>query len=590
MSKKENAKYLAALKRFLRPNMVRELLAATVPLLPEGARLFLFYQGRALVPEGVSDAGLAPGAAEVASVPFALGRDRAAMVCVHVPGLDAPGGSGRDQAERVLELTAKSLAGMAELEGARRSLGAETLGKYRELAVLHRAIHSFNNTLRLRGITGALMADCQVEDIPAEAGMLFLRETFETGFEISDFFGPAGDLGLSAAPATALFSQSCSEGRGEIVNDLTGDGRWDAPGPGPRALLIQPVVSPNLCLGAIVLASSSEGRFTASHLRHLATISSVAGMAIENAFNFEGVQLLMDALLKALAAAIDSRDRFTSGHSERVARLGVALAKLVNREQTLAGVRFTEHELREIYYAGILHDVGKIGVREQVLTKDTRLPRELVDVIGLRMELLALAEGDCFEGDFARLRELNTAFMLSREDLEFIDRLAAKQCRIRGRGLSLLTGAERERLRIRHGNLTPAERLEIQRHPAESHRILRHIPFPEQFKNLLPIIHQHHERLDGSGYPVGEKSSGILIQSRILAIVDTYDAITQERHYKRAMSRRRALEVLVEEVELGRFDSGLVHLFCRHIDEIEREALVMEAKVWRDFGDEVRSH
>ena len=187
----------------------------------------------------------------------------------------------------------------------------------------------------------------------------------------------------------------------------------------------------------------------------------------------------------------------------------------------------------------------KIGVKEQVLTKVTRLPENHMDVIGMRLALVGKELGIDWKQDIAQLEKINRSSKLSDQDVAFIHKINDLYYPVNGTGSSLLTPHELLYcLLIPEGNLTPEERKEIERHPHESYRILQHIPFTSDFTNLLTFIHQHHERLDGSGYPAGIKGEEILLQSRILSITDVYDAITQERHYKPALSRSRALEIL----------------------------------------------
>jgi HD-GYP domain-containing protein (c-di-GMP phosphodiesterase class II) len=91
----------------------------------------------------------------------------------------------------------------------------------------------------------------------------------------------------------------------------------------------------------------------------------------------------------------------------------------------------------------------------------------------------------------------------------------------------------------------------------------------DNYSNLLTIIRQHHERMDGSGYPDGIKGDDILLQSRMMAIVDIYDAVTQERHYKPAYTRSEAMKILREEVDEGKLDSELTNFFLNNIENIE---------------------
>jgi HD-GYP domain-containing protein (c-di-GMP phosphodiesterase class II) len=154
-------------------------------------------------------------------------------------------------------------------------------------------------------------------------------------------------------------------------------------------------------------------------------------------------------------------------------------------------------------------------------------------------------------------------------ELEYVRQLGAERWSAGGERLPLLHDDELDALLLEYGNLTHDERMEIQRHPAESERILQHIPLHEGYANMLTIIRQHHERMDGSGYPDRLMGDDILVQSRIMAIVDIYDAVTQERHYKPAFTRSEAIRILDGEAEQGKLDRGLVDFFRANVARIE---------------------
>ncbi|TVM26915.1 HD-GYP domain-containing protein, partial [Oceanidesulfovibrio marinus] len=179
--------------------------------------------------------------------------------------------------------------------------------------------------------------------------------------------------------------------KGEIVNDLSGDDRWDIVVQGVNTLLIVPLATSHMVHGALVMvASEASPTFESSHLKRITTLASVTGIAMANAHHLQQVQKILIALIQSIATAIDSSERLTSGHSQRVARIAHALARAVNRDHAdFADRVFNEVELEEIFYAGLLHDVGKIGVREEVLTKASRLPAKKLDLIGLRLQLWA---------------------------------------------------------------------------------------------------------------------------------------------------------------------------------------------------------
>lgn len=396
----------------------------------------------------------------------------------------------------------------------------------------------------------------------------------EEGFSIFDSFGGFSPAECENLVECSLFKDIINSLRGEIINDIRKDDRCgNLPCDRVRSLLIMPIPSPNVCEGVLVLASCAVNAFNAAHLKHVSTLSSVAGISISNAYNFESIRVLMDALLKALAEAIDARDPFTAGHSERVAYLAVSFARQISQDTAVfPHISFCDEQLREIFYSGILHDIGKIGIKEEVLTKKTRLPSSMLDVIGMRLKLFGLHHSKEWEKDYKRLKKINISLSPNEDDLKFINNISEQKFKVNGSTIQMLQPDERECLTVRRGNLTAEERMEIERHPTESKRILEHIPFQDDLSQLLTIIGQHHERMDGSGYPEGVSGDDVLIQSRILAIVDIYDAITQERHYKPATPKERALKILSLEADEGKLDRALVTLFIENIAVIETGA------------------
>ena len=574
------------LKKHLKAEFLRDFMDRALGLFPPGAALFLVQGEEAVAAAGAFPRHFRPTDPDNLSVPLFLAEGFQTCLSLSLPGLSRRIAEDRLNLRRVLDFLAFSLHGAAESESARRAIAEETLGKYRELALLHRSVFALNNTLRLKDTTRALLEECQSGAVPAEMGCLFLETSGPGLFHCAGGFGPNG-LDISGVQGSRLFHEVVESGRGEIVNDVASDDRWAGEVAEIGSLLVLPVNSPVRRVGVLVLAAREPGPFKAAHFKHLSTLASVAGIAVSNALNFEGIQVLMEALLQALAEAIDARDPFTAGHSERVASLAAVFAQVVDADEThFPHVSFNEEEISEIYYAGILHDIGKIGIKEEVLTKDTRLPEKLLEIIRLRLELFGFASGELpWENVYERLKAINASVSPSPEDLDFVKELSRRVWEVEGRPVPLLCEDEQRCLLLRYGNLTPEERREIERHPAESFRILQHIPFQNGLKNLRTIVRQHHERLDGSGYPDGVRGEAILFQSRLLAIVDIYDAITQERHYKPAAPHPEALAILRQEAEAGRLDRDLVDLFCDCINDVLEQAEVLRFRRLRGLPD-----
>ncbi|WP_319780533.1 HD domain-containing phosphohydrolase [Maridesulfovibrio sp.] len=556
------------LKKIIKPKKLKAFMQKALPLLPEGSVLCVYIDGTPIfcaepICHSFEETILSP-----LKNPFDDNLSLGAFI-VNRAKLSKPELS---HIKSVLDFTAFSISNYIESETARRLIGEETLSKYRELALLHRSIVELNNSLRLKDVITALTNECKTSALPAEMGAVYLPE--EEGFTIFDSFGNFSTNELENLVECRLFKDIINSLRGEIINDVRKDNRCSAKlSDKIRSMLIMPIPSPNVCEGVLVLTSPGTNAFNAAHLKHVNTLSSVAGISISNAYNFESIRVLMDALLKALAEAIDARDPFTAGHSERVAHLAVSFARQISQDKNkFEHIVFTDEQLREIFYSGILHDIGKIGIKEEVLTKKTRLPTSMVDVIGMRLKLFGIHHRQEWESDYKRIKQINSSLSPDQEDLDFVYSMSTQKFKVNGSTIHMLQPDERKSLTIRRGNLTDEERLEIERHPAESKRILDHIPFQDDLSQLLTIIVQHHERMDGSGYPEGLSADEILIQSRILAIVDIYDAITQERHYKPATPKERALKILSLEAGEGKLDQDLVTLFINNISAIESGA------------------
>lgn len=575
------------LRRFLRNIDPIPLFQKAMALLDPGWGIGIARGGQLLAALGMEEEHLLrPGAVRFSSSLNLEGQTLGHIVVLATTDGHSEFAAGNVQ--QVADLLAKSLEMLLGQEAARRSLASDTLQKYRELSLLHRATVALNASLRLRQVARALLAECQSGALPTEMGMIFLREKDTESPAPFAFFGPAEQSGLARVAASTLYADIMRGQKAELISDLSADARWHGEVKSIRALLAAPIVAAGARVGAVVLATAGDAPLEASHLQYLTTLTSVAGTAMGNAVHFEGVQTLLKALLQALATAIDARDPFTAGHSHRVARLAVSLAKIIHKDRRFfTDVTFTAADLAEIYYAGLLHDVGKIGVREQVLTKAARLPDQELSLIGMRMALLSEVTGAPWKEDFEHLKRINRSDTISRDDAALVVEISKQEITAYGKSVPVLTEEETLALLLPRGNLLPEERREIERHPTESFRILQHIPFPKTMPDLLDIICQHHERLDGSGYPAGLRGGEISLMARLLMIVDIYDAITMERHYKPALTREKAVLILEDEAARGKLDERMVRLLAENLDEIEEESSWMAENL--DF-DSIINH
>jgi HD-GYP domain-containing protein (c-di-GMP phosphodiesterase class II) len=330
-------------------------------------------------------------------------------------------------------------------------------------------------------------------------------------------------------------------------------------------------------------------------------LASQAAVAIENGRLYEDIERLFEGFVTAAVTAIESRDPTTSGHSGRVATLTVGLAEVVDRtsDGPYRHVSFSREQLRELRYAGLLHDFGKVGVREQVLVKEKKLYPHDLELIRHRFAFLiqradlefertradfAVARGaDGYEAMVASLeaertqrrRELrcyldaivraNEPTIMPEGSFEALHQIRGKTfVDFEGQVRPLLEDHELQFLMIRKGNLDDAERREIESHVTHTYRFLEQIPWTRELRNIPQIAYGHHEKLNGAGYPNALDGSAIPVQTRMMTIADIYDALTAtDRPYKRAVPSERALDILHLEAKDGMLDPTLLDAFVQ---------------------------
>ena len=347
--------------------------------------------------------------------------------------------------------------------------------------------------------------------------------------------------------------------------------------------------------------------FDAHAVSLVSALASQAAVAIENGRLYEDIERLFEGFVMASVTAIESRDPTTSGHSSRVAVYTTGLAAAVDRMHRGAygALRFSREEMRELRYASLLHDFGKVGVREQVLVKQKKLYPSDLAIIRHRFQFLLQRADLQYERERAQylwehgrtnyedaLTRLERSRGEAREELQrFLDAIQrANEPTILPEGTfeelseinahvfvdfdgtekPLLSDDELRYLMINRGNLDERERREIESHVTHTYRFLDQIPWTRELKGIPLIAWGHHEKLDGSGYPRGVHADAIPVQTRMMTISDIYDALTAtDRPYKRAVPAERALDILRDEAKHGHLDTELLGAFV--------EARVFEA-------------
>jgi len=218
--------------------------------------------------------------------------------------------------------------------------------------------------------------------------------------------------------------------------------------------------------------------FTEDNLKLLFTMANNVASAIENAGMYQNLHKSYLGIIRALVAALELKDTYTRGHSEGVTIYAVALAKKL---------KLSPQEIESIEVAAILHDIGKIGIPEDILNKP--------------------------------------------------------------------------------GKLNDEEWKEVKQHPEFSYKIIKDVDFPWKIK---PLIYAHHERYNGKGYPSGLKREEIPLGARVIAVADSFAAMTSDRAYRKGLSKEVAIEEL-KRVAGTQLDPVFVKVFVEMLTSREEK-------------------
>lgn len=366
----------------------------------------------------------------------------------------------------------------------KQRLAAENL-RLREALSLYKVSEAITASLSLDDVV-ATVQDSAFEELDADAMFVWLDDGEGTYFErVKEIAAPKDHgrgpekmpdpgtmnpeavaerleqelpLVLQGAEGKALFSEQCKKA---LVSSVT-----------------VPLRMRERLVGWITICSFTLGKhFTEGQRKMLSIIASRAAAAIENARLYEDLQATFQQTIQSLANTIDKMDRYTAGHSQRVALYATRLARWMGLD---------ESQIEIVRQAALMHDIGKVGC----------------------------------------VMNLN-----------------------------------------KPGKLTANEYEMFQKHPTYGKEILDPIQFLEP---VIPGVHLHHERWDGRGYPLRLEGDKIPLIARIISVADTYDAMTSDRAYRKALPH----EVTVGEIERcsgSQFDPDIANTFTENLDRFREE-------------------
>ncbi len=371
--------------------------------------------------------------------------------------------------------------------------------------------------------------------------------------------------------------------RNSRTYDFSGTLRYDRmTGYCTRSMLVIPMIGKNgNIIGVMQLINAmDQGKvvpFSGDMEQLVSALVSQAAACIVNMRYACQVNDLLDSLVDALTTAIDDRTPYNAKHTRNMT--GCAERFLAWAKEHDPEWEWTADHVRAFLLSVKLHDVGKLITPRSVMNKETRLGDKMARIEErfrrfALLDRIALLEGRiteecCRERTKSRedilsgIRRMNVAPVLTEEDIQWAADLAAQFVRNEdGAGEPVLTQEEAECLRIRRGTLTDSERHVMETHVTGTAHILEHVRFPAEYGAAAFWAANHHEYLDGSGYPHHLTADEIPIEVRLMTVLDIFDSlVAADRPYKKAVTPEKAFEILKDMGEQGKLDNGLISMF-----------------------------
>lgn len=308
------------------------------------------------------------------------------------------------------------------------------------------------------------------------------------------------------------------------------------------------------------------------------SLGAMAAIELTNLSYVEALKTQLYSFVEALTTALEERTPYNAQHTRNVERYASMLADHINELHAEGKCEefFEPGRKEQLMLAALIHDIGKMVIPLNIMNKATRLDQEISRVDDRFTLLHALYEVDMLRGritqeeyeqttvqlreDLAFIHKIDTMDYVNDEAYEHIQELAKKQhVGEDGTTLPYLTEREVSCLSIRSGTLTMEERKEMENHVVMTSKILDKVEFFKGFSMVPKWVGAHHEYLDGSGYPNQLQGEELDFETRLLTVVDIYDALAAtDRPYKKPIPREKAIEILRSMAEKNKVDLRLV--------------------------------
>ena len=450
-----------------------------------------------------------------------------------------------------------------------------------------------------------------------DAGTLYLYENGKLAFKLMKTISQGISRGLNKKPIDDMppvpmeEKNVCSYAaiHRKVVNiaDVYDSGRFDFSGPKEydrltgyrtQSQLVVPLENnENELIGVLQLINAMDGEgtvipFDREYEIIIRSLGSMAAIELTNLSYVDALKEQMYSFVEALTTAMEERTPYNALHTRNVAKYVNLLVDYIAElhENGQCDETIGEADKEQLMLAALVHDIGKMVVPLSIMNKATRLGDALVRIEDRFVLLKSLYEIDLLRGSIsqdayeAALADLDAelAFIRRTDIVDYVDdetyahvrELAGKKhVDAAGNVLPYLTAAEIECLSIRSGTLTLAERKEMENHVVMTSKILDKVRFYKGFSKVPGWVGAHHEYLDGSGYPNHLRGEQLNFPTRLLTVVDIYDALTAtDRPYKDPIPHKQAIAILDNMANQGRVDKQLVKWLAEALEPVQGHA------------------
>lgn len=364
--------------------------------------------------------------------------------------------------------------------------------KVEKLSSLLTAASELNMMIDIEEVLSRILKQT-IQMTEAEAGTLWLFDENRQIIQAKVVEGSSKEAisDIKLKPGEGIVGNVMLTGKPHLIEDVRNSSEWamwvdDESGFITRTMMSIPLMVKEGAIGALQLLNKSEGRlFDQDDLQLALSLSHHSALALHNSQLYDEQYRMSMSMIRTLTKTIDARDPYTSGHSGRVARYSMWIARQLG---------WSESKCNQLERDALLHDIGKIGIPDYILAKP--------------------------------------------------------------------------------GKLSTAEYKAMMRHPEIGAEILADMEPKKSMRQAILVAKHHHERLDGSGYPDGLKNDQIPLSVRIVAVADSFDAMTTERPYSEGRSFNKAIEELYRCAGTL-FDEHVVGAFAKVIEQksIDKEVV-----------------